>query len=38
MAYLAVVASHTVDGVAAVHSDFIKNSTFCYFAHLWPRQ
>jgi starch phosphorylase len=28
MAYLAVVASHTVNGVAAIHSDIIKNTIF----------
>ena len=28
MAYLAVVASHTVNGVAAIHSDIIRNTIF----------
>jgi hypothetical protein len=28
MAYLALVASHTVNGVAAIHSDLIKTTIF----------
>lgn len=36
MAYLAVVASHTVNGVAAIHSDIIKNTVFKDFAGLFP--
>lgn len=28
MAYLGVVCSHTVNGVAAIHSDIIKNTIF----------
>lgn len=28
MAYLAVVASHTVNGVAAIHSEIIKETIF----------
>ena len=36
MAYLAVVASHTVNGVAAIHSDIIRNTIFADFAKLWP--
>ncbi|CAL8466863.1 g6399 [Coccomyxa elongata] len=36
MAYLAVVASHTVNGVAAIHSDIIKETIFKDFADLWP--
>ena len=36
MAYLGVVASHTVNGVAAIHSDIIKDSVFRDFAQLWP--
>ncbi|KAK9801928.1 hypothetical protein WJX73_005816 [Symbiochloris irregularis] len=38
MAYLAVVASHTVNGVAAIHSDIIRNSVFKDFADLWPHK
>lgn len=36
MAYLAVVASHTVNGVAAIHSDIIRETIFKDFADLWP--
>eukprot|EP00879_Flechtneria_rotunda_P002992 GHRR01003210.1.p1 GENE.GHRR01003210.1~~GHRR01003210.1.p1 ORF type:complete len:957 (+),score=328.75 GHRR01003210.1:132-3002(+) len=36
MAYLAAVASHTVNGVAAIHSDIIKNTIFKDFADLFP--
>ena len=38
MAYLAVVASHSVNGVAAIHSDIIQNSVFRDFAQLWPHK
>ena len=38
MAYLAVVASHSVNGVAAIHSDIIQNSVFRDFAKLWPHK
>lgn len=38
MAYLAVVASSTVNGVAAIHSDIIKNTIFKDFADLWPEK
>ena len=38
MAYLAVVASHTVNGVAAIHSDIIRESVFKDFAELWPHK
>ncbi len=36
MANLAVIASHTVNGVSALHSDIIKKSIFKDFAELWP--
>ena len=36
MAYLAVAASHTVNGVAAIHSDIIKDTIFKDFADLFP--
>jgi hypothetical protein len=36
MAYLAVAASHTVNGVAAIHSDIIKHTIFKDFADLFP--
>jgi starch phosphorylase len=38
MAYLAVVASHTVNGVAAIHSDIIKRTIFRDFYDLWPQK
>ena len=38
MAYLAVVASHTVNGVAAIHSNIIRNTIFKDFADLWPEK
>ena len=38
MAYLAVIASHTVNGVAAIHSDIIRQSVFKDFADLWPQK
>ena len=36
MAYLAVVTGHTVNGVAAIHSDIIRDTIFKDFADLWP--
>jgi len=38
MAYLAVVASHSVNGVSALHSDLMKESIFADFATLWPQR
>ena len=38
MAYLAVVASHTVNGVAAIHSDIIRDTIFQPFAELFPEK
>ncbi len=38
MAYLAVVASHTINGVAAIHSDIIKHTIFREFYDLWPEK
>lgn len=38
MAYLAVVASHTVNGVAAIHSEIIKQTIFKDFYDLWPNK
>ncbi|GFR48003.1 hypothetical protein Agub_g9829 [Astrephomene gubernaculifera] len=38
MAYLAVVASHSVNGVAAIHSDIIKDTIFKDFHDLWPHK
>ena len=38
MAYLAIVASHSVNGVAAIHSEIIKNTIFKDFADFWPKR
>lgn len=38
MAYLAIVASHTVNGVAAIHSEIIRTTIFREFAELWPER
>ncbi len=36
MANLAIVGSHSVNGVAALHSEIIRNTLFRDFAELWP--
>jgi starch phosphorylase len=36
MAYLAVVTSHSVNGVSALHSELMQQSIFADFAKLWP--
>jgi len=38
MAHLAIVGSHAVNGVAAIHSDIIKKDTFKDFAEMWPEK
>ena len=38
MAHLALVASHTVNGVAAIHSELIKTTIFRDFYALWPKK
>jgi starch phosphorylase len=38
MAYLAVVASHKVNGVSALHSDLMTRSIFADFAKLFPER
>ena len=38
MANLAVIASHTVNGVSHLHSEIIKKSIFKDFAELWPNK
>jgi len=38
MAYLALVASHTVNGVAAIHSQLIKETIFKDFHDIWPEK
>jgi glycogen phosphorylase len=36
MAYLAVVACHSVNGVAALHSELLQQHLFHDFSELWP--
>lgn len=36
MAYLAVVASHKINGVSALHSELMKQSIFADFAKIFP--
>jgi len=36
MAYLSIVCSHTVNGVAALHSDLLKKTIFSEFDQLYP--
>ena len=38
MANLAVIGSHSVNGVAALHSEILKASLFKDFFHLWPEK
>ncbi len=38
MAYLAVVTSHSVNGVSALHTDLMQRSIFADFATLWPER
>jgi starch phosphorylase len=38
MATLAVVGSHSVNGVAQLHSDILKNQLFRDFAEMWPQK
>lgn len=38
MAHLAIVGSHAVNGVAAIHTEIIKNETFSDFYALWPNK
>ena len=38
MAYLAVVGSHSVNGVAALHSELLKTTLFRDFYELWPER
>jgi starch phosphorylase len=36
MANLSILCSHSVNGVAAIHSDILKRSLFKDFEELWP--
>jgi len=36
MAYLAIVGSHSVNGVAALHTELLKHGLFKTFYELWP--
>lgn len=38
MAHLAMVGSHSVNGVAALHSEILKSKTFNDFYRLWPER
>ena len=38
MAHLAVIGSHSVNGVAALHSELIKSHLLPEFAELWPKR
>lgn len=38
MAYLAVVTSHSINGVSALHSQLMQESIFADFAQLWPQR
>ena len=38
MAYLSVVGSHRVNGVAKLHSRLMRETIFADFAHLWPER
>jgi starch phosphorylase len=38
MAYLAIIASYSVNGVAALHTDLLVKGLFKDFADLWPKK
>jgi glycogen phosphorylase len=38
MAYLAIVGSHSVNGVAALHTELLKHGLFRDFYELWPEK
>jgi starch phosphorylase len=38
MAHLAIVGSHKINGVAAIHSELLKSDVFPEFYQLWPEK
>jgi len=38
MAYLAIIGSHSVNGVSALHSEILKDDLFRDFYELWPEK
>jgi starch phosphorylase len=38
MANLAIICSHHVNGVAALHSEILKRSVFADFYQMWPQK
>jgi glycogen phosphorylase len=38
MAHLAIVGSHTVNGVAALHTEILRDDIFRDFHELWPER
>jgi glycogen phosphorylase len=38
MAHLAIVGSHSINGVSALHSEILKNELFHDFYELWPER
>jgi glycogen phosphorylase len=38
MAYLAIIGSHSVNGVSALHSEILKDELFRDFYQLWPEK
>lgn len=38
MAHLAVVASHSINGVSSLHSALMQQSIFAEFARIWPQR
>ncbi|MBC7983446.1 MAG: glycogen/starch/alpha-glucan phosphorylase [Candidatus Obscuribacterales bacterium] len=38
MAYLSVVGSHKINGVAKLHSNLMRETIFADFAHMWPER
>ena len=38
MAYLSIICSHSVNGVAALHTDLLKKTIFKEFNELYPKK